>query len=130
MRLANRHPARCARLALRARNAAPTSPEVDAMATNNPALNDLGDEAARLADEAQSKVDRLSSSAREAVGRVSEKARDTVDRVSDRASDLAGQVSEQSDRLLADARDYVSNHPIGTLVAAAAAGYLIGRMMR
>ncbi|HVO88651.1 MAG TPA: hypothetical protein VMV45_08920 [Casimicrobiaceae bacterium] len=100
------------------------------MATNNPALDDLGDSAARLADEAQSQVGRLSGNAREAMGRVSDKARDTMGRVSDRASDLADQLSDQGDRVLADARDYVSNHPIGALVAAAAAGYLIGRMMR
>ena len=96
------------------------------MATSNPSMNDLGESAARLADEAQSKVDRLSGTAREAMGRVSDRARDTMDR----ASDLAGQLSDQGDRVLADARDYVTNHPIGTLVAAAAAGYLIGRMMR
>jgi len=101
------------------------------MATNNPSMtNDLGNAARRLSDDAQSNVDRLSSKARDTVDHLSGKARDALNRASDTASDLADQMSEHGDRFRASARDYVSNHPIGTLVAAAAAGYLIGRMMR
>jgi ElaB/YqjD/DUF883 family membrane-anchored ribosome-binding protein len=50
--------------------------------------------------------------------------------VSDSASDYAARLSDRSEQMLEDARDYIGAHPLATIGVAAAAGFLIGRMMR
>jgi ElaB/YqjD/DUF883 family membrane-anchored ribosome-binding protein len=75
-------------------------------------------------------TDRAASAARETVDRLADTAAETVERVSDSASQYASRFAETRERLLEDARDYIAAHPLRTLSIAAAAGFLIGRMMR
>jgi ElaB/YqjD/DUF883 family membrane-anchored ribosome-binding protein len=75
-------------------------------------------------------TDRVANTARETVDRVADRATQTVDRVSGAASEYASQFSDTGERLLEDARDYIAAHPLRTLGMAAAAGFVIGRMLR
>jgi ElaB/YqjD/DUF883 family membrane-anchored ribosome-binding protein len=81
-------------------------------------------------DRMQSVLDDLSDTASDTVDRWSGAAQDTVDRLSDGASEYASRLGQRSERLLGDTRDYVVAHPLRTLGIAAAAGFLIGRMLR
>ncbi|HEY1326403.1 MAG TPA: hypothetical protein VGI14_05660 [Casimicrobiaceae bacterium] len=81
-------------------------------------------------DRMQGALDDLSQTASESVDRWSDAAQDTVQRVSDNASEYASRLGERGARLADDTRDYISAHPMRTLAIAAAAGFLIGRMLR
>ena len=97
-----------------------------AMNTLSDAVDSTRDRVGDAAGRAREKIDQLSSAASETVDRWSSAAQDTMDT----ASDYAGQLSERGERLLDDARDYIGAHPLATIGMAAAAGFLIGRMMR
>ena len=84
----------------------------------------------RLGDAASETVDRWSANAEDAVERASNAASEYTNRAANAASDYAEQLSSTGQRLLEDARDYIGAYPLRTLGIAAAAGFLIGRMMR
>lgn len=78
----------------------------------------------------QSALDELSDSASGSVDRWSEAALDTAERWSDSAADYADRVGDRGAELVEGTRDYIAAHPLRTLGIAAAAGFLIGRMLR
>jgi ElaB protein len=84
----------------------------------------------RLANAASETVDRWSANAEDAVERVSDAASEYTNRAASAASEYAGRLGETGGHLVEDARDYIGAHPLRTLGIAAAAGFLIGRMMR
>jgi len=84
----------------------------------------------RVADAASETVDRWSATAQDAVERASDAASEYANRAANAASGYADQLTGTGERLLEDARDYIGAHPLRTLGIAAAAGFLIGRMMR
>lgn len=84
----------------------------------------------RVADAASETVDRWSATAEDAVERASDAASGYVNQAASAASEYADRLTGTTERLMEDARDYIGAHPLRTLGIAAAAGFLIGRMMR
>ena len=82
--------------------------------------------AQRMRDTAHEAVDRVSSAANDTVDRLSAGARDTVDRMADNASAFAS----KGGQLVTDLRDWMTAYPWRAVGLAAAAGFLIVRMMR
>lgn len=82
--------------------------------------------ARRTTDTAQEAVDRLSSTAGRTVDRVAAGAQDTLDRAADNASEYAS----RGRALVEDARDWMTAYPWRAVGMAAAAGFLIVRMLR
>lgn len=80
----------------------------------------------RTRDSAHEAVDRLSSAASRTVDRVSAGAQDTLDRMADNASAYASRGGE----LVSDLREWMTAYPWRAVGIAAAAGFLIVRMMR
>ena len=80
----------------------------------------------RARNAAREAVDRLSSSATGTVDRLSTRAQETLDGVADNAS----QYAERGVRLAADARDWIAAYPWRAVGIAAAAGFLLMRIMR
>jgi ElaB/YqjD/DUF883 family membrane-anchored ribosome-binding protein len=75
-------------------------------------------------------LDNLSSTTSDRMDEWSDTAQDTIDRLSDDAGDHTSQLAERGDRLVDDTREYIAAHPLRTLGIAAAAGFLVGRMLR
>jgi ElaB/YqjD/DUF883 family membrane-anchored ribosome-binding protein len=75
-------------------------------------------------------LDNLSSARSDRMDEWSDTAQDTMARLSDDAGDYASRLAERGDRLVDDTRDYIAAHPLSTLGIAAAAGFLVGRMLR
>jgi ElaB/YqjD/DUF883 family membrane-anchored ribosome-binding protein len=84
----------------------------------------------RAAGAARDTVSRVAGAASQTVDRLSTTAQDAVNRASDTATQYAGRVTETGERFIEDARDYIAANPLRTIGIAAAAGFLIGRMMR
>ncbi len=88
------------------------------------------DRAAVVADEAVRKASPV-------IGRVAERAHHAVDKAASVAVPTVEWLSEQSDglkateqKIVADARQYVSANPLKSVAVALAAGLLIGRILR
>lgn len=81
---------------------------------------------ARTLDTAHEAVDRLSSEASQTVDRLSAGAQDTLDRMADNASEYASRGRQAVD----DLREWMTAYPWRAVGIAAAAGFLIVRMMR
>lgn len=85
---------------------------------------------------AHDSIDRISSAARPAVDRMAAGAHQAVDRAAEVAQKAAesmetagGQIKEAHTRLMAECGDYVRVNPVKSLGIAAAAGYLLGRLL-
>lgn len=94
-------------------------------ATNTTSMQGTG-----ASDRMQGALDDLSDTASAKVDRWSDAAQDSVERLSDSASEYASQLGARGERFVDDTRDYITSHPFRTLGIAAAAGFLIGRMLR
>jgi ElaB/YqjD/DUF883 family membrane-anchored ribosome-binding protein len=106
-----------------------------ATTTANDPTNTMRSDAAReavnrIADAASETVDRWSANAEDAVERASDAASDYANRAANAASGYAGRLTYRGERLIEDTRDYIGAHPLRTVGIAAAAGFLIGRLMR
>jgi len=73
---------------------------------------------------------RLGDAASASVERVADDAHETVERVADSASEYAERFSATGEQLMEDARDYIAGNPLRSIGIAAAAGFLIARIMR
>ena len=82
--------------------------------------------AQRVRDTAREAVDDLARTASATVDRLSAGAQDTLDRVADNASDY----TIRGRQFAEDARDWIAAYPWRTLGIAAAAGFLLVRIMR
>jgi ElaB/YqjD/DUF883 family membrane-anchored ribosome-binding protein len=82
------------------------------------------------ADELRQGIDRLGDAASSTVARVADDAQQTVARVADSASEYAERFSATGEQLMEDARDYIAGNPLRSIGIAAAAGFVIARMMR
>ena len=91
----------------------------------------------RLRTAAHERIDHVADTVRPAVDRVADAAHDTVERVSEAATHAADTMAAKSeeihhlqDRLVDDCRTYVRAHPLKSLGYAAAAGFLLTRLLR
>jgi len=93
-------------------------------------LSNEPDTVARFVDAGSAKareaVDRLSSSATRSVDRLAAGAQDALAQATDRATGYAA----RGDELARQARDRMAAYPWRTLAIAAAAGFLIARILR
>lgn len=100
-------------------------------------IDDLSKTTERLAAVAHDRVERAVDMARPAVDRVATVAHETVNKVASAATHAAENLSAKSDylkdaqsQLAEDCRVYLRDHPIQALGIAAAAGFIISRLMR
>ena len=82
------------------------------------------------ADDLREGIDRLGDAASSTVERVADDAQESVARVADSASEYAERFSATGEQLMDDARDYIASNPLRSIGIAAAAGFLIARIMR
>ena len=91
----------------------------------------------KLASAAHEHVERVVEVARPAVDRAASMLHETVDKVAGAASQAADRLGENSSllkdaqsQLAEDCRLYLRDHPVKTLALAAAAGFVLSRLMR
>jgi len=98
---------------------------------------DTAASAERLRSAAHDRIDHVAESMHPAVDRLSSAAHETVERVTDAATHAAERMHIKSDelrtmqdRLTEDCRTYVRAHPLKALGYAAAAGFILTRLLR
>lgn len=91
----------------------------------------------RLRSAAHERIDHVAESVQPVVDRLTGAAHETVERVSGAAAHAAERVSEKSDefrhmqdQLAEDCRSFVRAHPLKALGYAAAAGFILTRLLR
>jgi ElaB/YqjD/DUF883 family membrane-anchored ribosome-binding protein len=105
--------------------------------TYNPMSKDLPEMANQAADRAHEAVERTAERIRPAMNRLAESAHQAIDKLADKAGPAAdwaeektSKASDQAMRLVDQCGTMVRERPVAMLAAAAAVGYLIGRVMR
>ena len=105
--------------------------------TYNPMSQNVPDMADKAADKAHDAVERVADKIRPTINRVTESAHQTIDRLADKAvpaaewaEDKAGRAQDQAQRFAVQCGTMVRDRPVTMLAAAAAVGYLLGRVMR
>jgi ElaB/YqjD/DUF883 family membrane-anchored ribosome-binding protein len=127
-------------LSARARSTARTATketEMPQTSTYNPTMKDLPEMADDAADRAHGAVERAADKIRPAVNRVTESAHQAIDKLADKAVPAAEWAEEktryaqdQAQRWADQCGAMVRDRPVTMLAAAAAVGYLLGRVMR
>ena len=104
--------------------------------TYNPS-KDLTDMTNQAADRAHEAVERTADRIRPAMNRITESAHQAIDKFADKAAPAADwaeeksrEAQDQAHRFADQCGTMVREHPVSMLAAAAAVGYLIGRVMR
>jgi len=100
-----------------------------AMGDQSQTLGRTGQRAGQ-ADDLREGIDRLGDAASSTVDRIAGEAQQTVDRVADSASEYAERFSAKGEQVMEEARDYIAGNPLRSIGIAAAAGFLIARIMR
>ena len=105
--------------------------------TYNPSMKDLPDMANEAADRAHDVVERAADKIRPAMNRATESAHQAIDKLADKAGPAADWAEEkaryaqdQAQRWADQCGAMVRDRPVTMLAAAAAVGYLLGRVMR
>ncbi|MEO8484905.1 MAG: hypothetical protein ABI585_01070 [Betaproteobacteria bacterium] len=104
---------------------------------NSPLSKDVPDMANQAADRAHETVERAADKIRPTLNKITDAAHQTIDRVADKAVPAAEWAQEktnlatdQAQRFADQCGTMVRERPVTMLAAAAAIGYLIGRVMR
>ena len=105
--------------------------------TYNPSLKDVPDLANEAADRAHGAVERAADKIRPTMNRITESAHSAIDKLADKAVPAAEWAEEktrtaqdQAQRWADQCGAMVRDRPVTMLAAAAAVGYLLGRVMR
>jgi len=105
--------------------------------TYNPLSKDIPDMANQAADRAHDVVERAADKIKPTVNKITDAAHQAIDRVADKAGpaadwaqDKANYATDQTQRFVDQCGTMVRDRPVTMLAAAAAVGYLIGRVMR
>ena len=105
--------------------------------TYNPLSQNVPDMADKAADKAHDVVERAADKLRPTINRVTESAHQTIDKLADKAvpaaewaEEKAYRAQDQAQRFVDQCGTMVRDRPVAMLAAAAAVGYLIGRVMR
>ena len=105
--------------------------------TYNPISKDIPDMANQAADRAHEAVERTTEKIRPAMNKLAESAHQAIDKLADKAGPAAdwaeqktSQASDQAMRFVDQCGTMVRERPVAMLAAAAAVGYLVGRVMR
>jgi ElaB/YqjD/DUF883 family membrane-anchored ribosome-binding protein len=123
----------------RARRRATPTQETDMAQTGtyNPSFKDVPDMANDAADRAHEAVERAADKVRPTINRVTESAHQAIDKLADKAMPAADWAQEkatlaqdQAQRFADQCGAMVRERPVTMLAAAAAIGYLIGRVFR
>ncbi|HVJ75162.1 MAG TPA: hypothetical protein VNB03_14155 [Casimicrobiaceae bacterium] len=104
---------------------------------NSPMNKDIPDMANQAADRAHEAVERTADKIRPAMNKLAESAHQAIDKLADKAgpaADWAEQktslATDQAQRFVDQCGSMVRERPVAMLAAAAAVGYLVGRVMR
>jgi ElaB/YqjD/DUF883 family membrane-anchored ribosome-binding protein len=107
-----------------------------AESSNGKSKADAQATAARFADTVHETIDRAVDSGHPALDRLAEQAHDTVSKVADAATKAGEGVSARTERMkeaqagfAEDCRLFVHAHPLKSLLYAAAAGFLLNRLL-
>lgn len=105
--------------------------------TYNPSMKDVPDLANEAADRAHDAVERAADKIRPTMNRITETAHSAIDKLADKAVPAAEWAEEktrvaqdQAQRWADQCGAMVRDRPVTMLAAAAAVGYLLGRVMR
>ena len=105
--------------------------------TYNPSMKDVPDLANEAADRAHDAVERAADKIRPTMNRITESAHSAIDKLADKAVPAAEWAEEktrvaqdQAQRWADQCGAMVRDRPVTMLAAAAAVGYLLGRVMR
>ena len=105
--------------------------------TYNPSMKDVPDLANEAADRAHDAVERAADKIRPTMNRITESAHSAIDKLADQAVPAAEWAEEktrvaqdQAQRWADQCGAMVRDRPVTMLAAAAAVGYLLGRVMR
>ncbi|HEX5538547.1 MAG TPA: hypothetical protein VFX01_02055 [Methylophilaceae bacterium] len=89
------------------------------------ASNNMHDSIDRASDAARPAVDRIASSAHQAVDSIADAAYNAADTLGEKS----GNLKEMQARFMEDCNNYVRENPMASLGIAAAAGFLLSRMI-
>jgi ElaB/YqjD/DUF883 family membrane-anchored ribosome-binding protein len=102
----------------------------DASNDTQGAMDTMAIDAGANAQDGDRTVGRMGNRAREGVDRLATSAQDAASNIADSANEYAERVSATGAQLRDDAREYISAYPLRSVGIAAAAGYLLMRMLR